>query len=665
MSRRLLRSQRLTFAVASSFATSYLALPIAEAQQSDPVVKESTQKASEKKTEKIQVTGSRIKRTEVEGVSSIIQIDHETIEKSGVSTVGELLQNLAVSIDGSYSSSTVNDTRGNVTNVNLRGLGPENTLVLLDGRRLPDEGGLGVVDLSVIPMAAVERIEVLKDSASAIYGSDATGGVVNIITKKDFEGSAVYARGSKPTGKGGDQTNFSYVNGVVGSNYRILTALNYRHVEPVFYRDRNWTKQGLSTNSLPANIGLTSYVKNPQTGATELDESGVPKTKTAYYASANCPADAPRLGDECAYNYANTSAFSPETKELGFLTNIDYQINDKVTLYTTIRAQQNENLWNMAPNAGNFDIPKSTLLAKPELIPSGLQLAGDTGAVVKYRALPWGLRTWEETNKTVGASVGLKGDLARDWEWNVSVGRSQSRKDSSNPQGFFLKDKVTNGIADGSFNPFETNLADPKLAALVQQASYVPVTVNETRMTTYDANVSGELFPLAGGKAALAVGVSRFDQYYNKVIDDVSQAGNVFGVTEDKSSNGDRSVNAVYAELELPVLKELDLQLAARHDQYSDFGSTTNPKFGVKYKPTTGLLVRGNIGTGFKAPSLNQINNAGSLSAANLYDTPNIATISKRQDEVEIETYGNKNLKQETSLSYNAGIVADPIENLS
>ncbi len=621
---------------------------------------------SAKASERIQVTGSRIKRTDVEGVSSIIQIDQEAIQKSGVSTVGELLQNMAVSIDGSYASQTVNDPRGNVTHVNLRGLGPENTLVLLDGRRLPDEGGLGVVDLSMIPMAAVEKIEVLKDSASAIYGSDATGGVVNIISKKNFEGSAIYARASRPEVKGGQQTHFSYVNGVVASNYRVLAALSYRHAEPVFYRDRAWTKEGVSSFAIPANIGLTTLVKNPTTGLVETDEQGKPITKTAFYASSNCPPDLPRVGRGlCSYNYGKTAAFAPESKDLGFLGNLDYEVNDRITLYSTLRAQQNENVWNMAPNAGSFTISASTLLEKPSLNLSGQELAPGTDAVVRYRALPWGNRTWEEVNQGFGASIGLKGEFAQDWEWNISGAQSQSRKDSRSPRGFFLKDLVSNNIASGNFDPFETNLANPKLAALVNQAAYVPSTLNETRLRSFDANATGEIFTLPGGNAALALGASQFNQYYQKTIDDVSQTGNVFGIAEDKSGGGERTVNAVYIELEMPVFKQLDVQVAARHDQYSDFGSTTNPKLGMKYRPWSGLLLRGNVGTGFKAPTLNQIYNGGSIGSANLYDTPNLKNIPERQDEVDVETYGNRNLKEETSLSYNAGLVADPVDGLS
>lgn len=660
MRKRSLRMHRFALAITGSVSAGSLLMPPAMAQESGSVVKEGTDK-TKAQAERIQVTGSRIKRTETEGVSPVIKIDREVIEKSGSSSVSEVLQNMTVSIDGSYSSNSVNDSRGNVTNVNLRGLGPENTLVLLDGRRMPDEGGLGVVDLSTIPLAAVERIEVLKDSASALYGSDATGGVVNIITKKDYDGNSVYYRGSTPKGDGGDATQFSVVNGTVGNNFRVLTALNYKKNEPVFHRDRDWTKAGVSSFSIPANVALTTKT---------LNVDGIEETATKLYAHPNCPSDNTRLPNGlCSYNFANTMAFSPETTEVGIISNIEYNFSDRLQGFASLRAQQNENFWNMAPNAGFFDIPYATLISNKSLALDELggTLAEGKGATVRYRSLPWGLRTWEETNQAYGGVVGLKGDLASGWEWNFSTGRSESRKKSTNPSGFFYKSAVRNGVSNGSFNPFETNLADPALQQFVQDTKYVPFVNNSTYMNTYDLNTSGELFDMPGGKAGLAIGVSRSEQFYGKEVDQVTESDDVFGVVEDQSSTGRRQINALYTELSMPVLSSLELQLAARHDQYSDFGATTNPKFGFKYMPIRQLLVRGNVGTGFKAPTLFQINNRGLILLENLYDTsnPNADIRAERQDEVEIETYGNKALKEETSLGYNGGIVFSPIDGLN
>lgn len=654
MRRRPLRSHRLAIAVTGSLSTGALLCPQVHAQANDPVVKEGeAQPAPKQKGERIQITGSRIKRTQVEGVAPVVKVDEEAIQKSGTSTVGELLQNMTISMDGSYSSSTVNDTRGTVTNVNLRGLGPENTLVLLDGRRMPDEGGEGVIDLSTIPISAIERIEVLKDSASAIYGSDATGGVINVITKKDFDGSAFYVRGATPSGKGGDQTMFSYLTGVTKDNFRSMTALSYRHSDPVYYRDRDWTKDAPSIYAFPANIS----------------GQGIPLQQ-----HPNCPDSTERIDADgqavCAYNYGQTSAFSPETTEVSILNNFDYQINSKVGLYSSIRAVHNTNKWNMAPNAGKFTIPAAVVaLKRDELKLSQLNLTaapnGDVDAY--YRSTLWGLRTWNEENTVIGGNIGLKGEISDTWSWDISAGRTDGKKDSINPTGFMLKDEMVNAIRSGEFNPFEADISNPALTAVVDRSSYQPFVVTETQMLTYDASVSGELFDLPGGSAGLAVGLSRWEQDYSKLIDEQSQNDNVFGVTNDQGDRGSREVNAVYAELALPVRNDLDMQLAVRHDEYSDFGGTTNPKFGFKYLPVPEVLVRGSVATGFKAPTLKEIHKGRQVRYANVKDKQRFGDSEAVEptDEVEIETTGNKDLKEETSLSYNIGLVAEPVDNVT
>ncbi len=604
------------------------------------------------KIERIEVTGSHIKRTEVEGVSPILMIDRDQIEKSGFSTVSELMQNLSISSQGAYSASVVSDVRGTVTNVNLRGLGAENTLVLLDGRRLPDEAGLGVVDLSTIPMAAVERIEVLKDSASAIYGSDATGGVINIITRKDLNGSALYARGSTPHGlDGATETEFSYLTGANQDNFRLLTSITYRHVEPIYHRDRDWTKVGLSFYAYPGNYASTS--KGAKITAHDNCQSPESERITAEE-------DGNLL---CSYNYGATMAFSPEVTQIGFMNNIEYNLSDDLTLFSTIRASKQTNIWNMAPNAGKFTMPQAIALAKKESL--GLKGEIDSDVNIYYRGVPWGLRQWEEENTLIGGNIGLNGSIGSDWGWNFVVGHTQSKKDTINPGGFMLISELVSSIEAGEFNPFETQLSDSSLA-VVNRSRYEPFQVIDTQMSTYQTTFSGDLMELGGGMAGLAVGVSRSEQSYKKVIDPQSEAGNVFGVTEDQGAEGDREQSAAFFEIALPVTSQLEFQLAARHDVYNDFGSTTNPKFGFKYLPTESILFRGNVGTGFKAPTLSEIYKGTQIGLENLYDTPDCGSgCTERTTEIEIQTSGNPNLTEETSLSYNFGVVTEPISGLS
>lgn len=601
--------------------------------------------------ERIQVTGSRIKRTEIEGVSPLVIIDRAQLERSGVSTISEALQNLTISSQGAYSSPIVDDPpRGTVTHVNLRGLGAHNTLVLLDGRRLPDESGEGVVDLSTIPMAAVERIEILKDSASAIYGSDAIGGVVNVITRKDFNGSVLYGRASSPEQKGGQQADFSYTVGFNRDRFRMLSSLAYRKVEPTFYRDREWTKQGLSFYSFPANYSFNME------GA-EIHRH--PNCNVPQSAWITATADGEPL---CSYNYGETMAFAPEATQLSVLNNIEYGLSEQLSIFSSVRAVKSTYEWNLAPNAGSFTIPQQ--VAATNLASLGLTEA-PADVNVYYRALPWGLRRWREENTLLGATVGLQGQLGANWDWSASVSHTESKKDTVNPNGFFLEDQLVNAIALGEFNPFATDLPESSLA-VVNRTAYQPFNIIESSMQNVNLDFSGSLFELAGGFAGLAIGVSHIQQDYSKLIDRQSELGNVFGVVEDKGDRGDRTISSAYAELALPVLSSLELQLAVRHDAYSDFGEATNPKFGFKYLPIPELMLRGNIATGFKAPTLRDIYRSTQIGLENLVDTP-VCGLDCRDltTEVEIESSGNRELQEETSFSYSIGLVTEPIDRLS
>lgn len=615
--------------------------------------KKEAPKTDDKKVERIVVTGTHIRKIDTESVSNVKIIDKKEVEKSGQSSVADFVQTLAVSAEGSYSSSTVNDTRGTVSQVNLRGLGAQNTLVLLDGRRLPDEGGEGVVDLSVIPMAAIERIDVLLDSASAIYGSDATGGVINIITRKNYTGTTFLARGTQHSMPGGEERLYNMVTGTSNEKYSTITTLSYRHVEPIFYRDRDWTKEGLSMYSFPANY--------------QTIKDG------AWHKSPNCPADNQEIDMRgtgvlgCSYNYGATSAFSPESTQISLLNNSEYKITNRLSFFSSLTAARNVNKWNMAPNAGEFTISKEDIAANPDIITDlGIPTENtEDGILIAYRTLPWGLRTWEEDNTSFGATLGLKGELGDAWNWEVSGSNVRGKKFSINPEGFLRENGLVDAISEGSYNPFSTDLS--AIGAVADELSYQPFVITTTEMRTYNGIFSGEAFELPGGPVGIAVGVNRIEQEYQKQIDRQSERGDIFGVEEDKGDSGDREVNAVFAELALPVIKGIDLQLAVRHDKYSDFGSTTNPKVGVSVRPLQSLLIRANWSTGFKAPTLKDLYLGQQVGLANVQDLPTCRANGIADADCPLSTEiraiarGNRDLKEETSQTYNMGVAFEPL----
>lgn len=262
----------------------------------------------------------------------------------------------------------------------------------------------------------------------------------------------------------------------------------------------------------------------------------------------------------------------------------------------------------------------------------------------------------DEEKTLFGGNFGFRGYFGSGWEWTVSAGRTESRKDLIYTGGYFLKTPLEDAIANGEFNVFDTNLNDQSLA-VVKRTSYQPFEINKTTMLTYNVDTTGELFEMPGGYAAVAVGATRFEQKYNETIDVQSQNDEVFGIDPTEGDQGERVINSAYVELSLPVLKSLELQLAARHDVYSDYGSTSNPKFSFKYRPISELLFRGYAATGFKAPTLAQINGGNSFGLQDLRDPLNDnVTVT----EVELAWSGNKDLKEETSIAYGGGFIVEP-----
>lgn len=597
------------------------------------------------KAEKIKITGSRIKRTDWEGISPVHVIDQSTIQDSGVSTVAEILQQQTIASSGSYSSTSVmSDTRRTVHSANLKGLGADNTLVLLDGHRLSDDGGEGIVDISLIPLAAVERIEVLKDSASALYGSDALGGVVNIITKKDYEGVTTQASSRLPRNKGGQAMEFSITQGISRKQFQNLTVLSYRHQEPVWRIHRPWTKEVLSIVSRPANYRF------------------LPDGR--WRSHPNCPADNPKQGEFCTFNWSPGTQITPESRNLSVFNSTRFQLTPKVSAQVSLNASQHHNMWQMAPNAGILTIPQEVAEEHKQYLGLREDVSGDLDILLRTDA--WGPRVWDSEKTTMAGTMGLEGMVNVDWDWQFSATVQKSRRNLRNPEGFSLESSLINGIERREFNPFLDENLTMASPSFVAESSYEPFVVRESGMNTYNFNVSGEWGQIPGGDLGVALGVQRQEQSYKKEYDDQwgQDPNNVFGKNPQSGSEGKRVIHAIFGELMVPVVQSLEIQLALRHDVYDDFGETTNPKVGFKYLPHKKIMIRGSGGTGFKAPTLSQINKGQTTVFQNLYDRPACAEAPdepcSQTTEVMVTTQGNKDLREERSIGYSAGIVAEP-----
>lgn len=624
------------------------AAPAAQSQVDDSARNEPAEAAP--KVEKIQVTGSHIKRVDVEGIAPVTTISRRQLDESGSNSVADVLRDTTANSFGSLREKSGSNAAG-VAHIDLRGLGSSSTLVLLNGNRLPTDAVTGAVDLNLIPMAAVERIEVLKDGASALYGSDALGGVVNIITRKDFSGTEVGFTQQMTEAKGGAKTEVSAVNGINTENVNVVNVVQYRDNKVVYSRDREWTSVGLSTIGGP---GTYKSGTNPWT-----PDANCP----AGMASASSP-----QGSFCQFKFSDYSTELPALQQLSLMSEANIRLTPDVKLTTRLNGTQRKAQWSFAPAPGNFVIPGAVA---DTLGPGGGPLPGTTPGEdlrVRYRLTELGTRDTEVSSIGYGALVGTEVQLPASMQLNASASHNAVRSSDKGVSGYALTKSLTDAIESGQYNPFGA----PGAKGSLEHTRYAPEEKTTSLISSADAKVSGEIAELPAGPVGVALGVGVTHQSYKDEFDDASVNGEVFG-NAGSSGGGQRSTQAVFTELNLPILPKTELQLAARHDRYSDFGSTTNPKAGFSFRGIPSTLIRGSVGTGFKAPLMQDLYAATGQGFPTFVDAVACrneqalggATPSCNPAQYEVTSSGNTGLKEEKSVSYNLGVMVEPVRNLS
>lgn len=619
--------------------------------------------ADGKPIERIEVTGSRIKRVQSEGPSPVKVMQKEEIERTGTSSVSDLLRNVTASNFGAPREQSGSNAAG-VASVDLRGLGADKTLVLLNGRRLPTDAVTGAVDLNLIPMEAIERVEVLKDGASALYGSDALGGVVNLITKKNYSGSHVNYMQSVTSQKGGEQKALNLVVGTSDKDSSLLGVVSYRKTEPIWARDRHYSKDGVSKSGSPGRYRTFDVVDKDNDGQPDRDEADgslIKENMSTWKADPNCPTDSivtGKDGSHCLYDYAKVASIFPEIEQLASLVSYNKKVNNKLDFFFLMNSSRRLLSWEFAPAPDTFELePK--VAAK-----LGLPDDASKGMEVTYRTVELGNRRSEVETTSFGGTAGFKGQITDSWDWEIAMTENRVSSMDVGVKGYALTSLIKDEINDGQFNP----MAAPGSRGSLQPALYEPWEKTLSKIKTFDVKTSGDLFAMAGGEAGLAIGGSVTREEFVDRMDNMSVQGLVHG-NAGSTGGGARSINSAYAELGLPVLSSLELQVAARHDSFSDFGSTTNPKFAVRYQPLPSLLLRSSVGTGFKAPKLQDLYAATGDGYQTFVDrvacederatTPG-STPSCNAAQYHVTSGGNTGLKEEKAKFFNFGIVSQP-----
>ncbi len=677
------RMKKLSFALAKA-----LGVGLAVSAATAPAYAQQTAQTKEK----IEVTGSSIKRVEGETALPVTVISRDEIEKSGATTPMELLQ--LISSNSSLGGAALTSTIGAATNsaqlASLRGLQGAHTLVLINGKRVNgfsgETQGIQGVNLAIIPFSAIERVEVLKDGASAVYGSDAIAGVINFILRSDYNGAEASVFVGQPTRSGGgDQEKYtaSLGFGDLGRDrYNVFLNASYDHQHPLDQKDRNFSNN--STDRFLEQLGGFAGSSNTFPGNFTTGGIGiVGSSGTHCVGPANVFVG---FGIGCTFDPAQLPGVEsiPEDKNANFFVQGKFQITPNWQAYAHALYGRDENRFRIqgAPISSVFqygpngDIP-ATITVQPDspFYPhAAAAAAGVDGEPlnVRWRTTPLGPRDTTDTNTGYQIVGGLKGSIADRWDTDISYSYAHGKTVEHTNGGFFLYSRLLPILNSGQIDLTAVDLPADQLALLHQSDFIGDVLTNTSSTAAVNAKVSGDLFSLRSGTVAGAIGVDlrkeKLDE--NPVADYVG--GDITGYGGSSGAvHGDRDVRAAFAEVNIPLLRNLELDAAIRTDDYSDFGRTNNPKVSLRFQPNRDVLLRTSYGKGFLAPSLYQLNlpQISGVSQTGLSDPVRCPVTGNTGidcvTQFGIVFGGNPSLEPEKSEQFTAGIVFEPTNAFS
>lgn len=640
-------------------ATALTAVPIAWAEEEN----------AEEIVEEVLVTGSRIKRTGNTLSRPVISMTADAMTASGAVSVADALRESTLNSLGSFRESSGSSAQSNAT-IDLRGAGAERTLVLLNGRRTtgsPSLGGGGTANLNMLPRENIDRIEIIADGASAIYGSDAVAGVVNVILKDEYEGFTLKTRYGTRSRDGGEEIGVSLLTGASSDRGSFVAGFEHDSRDPIFDADRAFTaarKEDRNGDGViqgyEETVGISIYgytLLNPAyDGSLSYDPDNT--DSWLYHPGANCSTtdgfqgemEYFGLGKYCGYAYALVSANRTSLDRNNAWISADYEITDDVELFFDM-------LWSGIETFGRYAPPA----APGPVIPGDArnQIISPTQGTIEatrgyFRWTPIGFRDNVNNDNLLDINFGLRGSLSDNVSWEAYATVSEYVATSVGTYYLSyagLDYNISTEVDD--FDEFVANLKH--------------TTLNDDRqvMKKFFVGAQWDMFEMAGGQASSYFGLEQFETNYTALVDAQSEAGLVGG-SAGNSAQGNRSVTAVFAETILPVTDWMEIDLAARYDSYSDVGSAVTPRVGVTANVPSlpALTIRASYGEGFKAPELSDLFGATAFSASSGTDyygcqVNDIGLADCPQQQFQTYIGSNPNLKAENSSSYSLGVEYD------
>ena len=601
----------------------------------------------------VEVTGSRIKRVDAEGALPITAISREELEASGATTVAEYMRTVPFASAGNFRPQSGSSAQSFAA-VDLRGLGSSRTLVLIDGRRLPKAPNVGdSVDLNSIPMAAIERVEILTDGASAVYGSDAIAGVVNFITRKDFEGVQFSATATRPQSDGGDKDEVYGLFGMTSDKGRLLGGFSQVRRQMVFTNQRPWGQS----------LGGSSYGNNYQISNGEGGGTG---SILPIKGACNDP-NFSEYNGRCRYNFNAVAADEASTNNHAVFLRGEYQITDDWSTYMNTSISKLSSFGRYAPVPGNVtiraDSPNNPTnnLTNPNYVNDGS--APNQDVYLWHRFAAAGNRDTSVDNTVSNALVGFQGRVGDMVDLDFGAAYTKS-KYIEQGRGYIVASIAEEKINSGEYDIYAPN-ANP--SQVLQSFTALVGRDGVWDQKEVYGTAAMEFMKLDGGGAQVLVGAEWREENYQDLYDSLSEAGQILG-SAGNSAGGTRDVTSLYAEMFLPFTKTLEVQLAGRYEKYSDYGSDFSPKASFRWKAMPTLALRGSIGTGFRAPSLPVLTAKTSFSAESVFDPVSCTVLGTGpDDECQVNTYiqSNSSLSSEQSDQWSFGLVFDPTTWLS
>jgi iron complex outermembrane receptor protein len=653
--------------------------------------------------EEVIVTGSAIRRADLDNTLPIQTISEMQIKQSGVTSTSELIAKIPAMQNYIHPGDTVGGGGGGVRSANLRGIGTQYTLVLLNGRRIAPADSGSTFDLQGIPLAAIERVEILTDGASALYGSDAIAGVVNFILKDSVDGSTIAARYDMPEADGGESWDASFVTGfgdIHEDGYSVVFTYQHTEQEKLAAADRSFAESGFiffnhkdysdplyfqnsSSNAIPGN----AYVYGPGVQDPLKFLNPYFETNGQCHPQSTLVFQTNGIDYSCAFDYTSTLQILPETENDTLYLNGAYMVTNDIKLYGTVVYSTGNMTARIAPYpSGQFPLPLDSPLLDEYVYPylTDEQMSQVNRVTATWRGIPAGNRTYgfdiDSLNLTFGAE-GSTGNI----DWDAAYTHTESTNDQSYPDGWLLLDEFLAASRGGLFNPFvyADEVSDEEQEVIDGFVYHGPWDSVTTDMDIIQGTGSMPMFNMGGGAAMIAAGFDWRTNSYERWVADANLNEELLFLSPDTPYALERDQWGVFVEALFPFAENFEGTASVRYDDVDgvedtlrgvpldDGDSDTTYKLSAMWDITDWISLRASYGTGFKAPSMREIGEPRSefgVTSANFFcpfdaSDPLAQYCIPGEQQYNVFREGFAGLEFETSIQYTAGFVLRPTDS--